>query len=112
MKVIDFVKQIEEATDQLVNIVVNETEVYNIETGLIFTAKLYMECNITRLEYKGGILYVCAYLDKTPVSEAILYGSYFADGRILAHDGTLYFVDGFEIKTLFGRGELQEVLAL
>lgn len=112
MRVIDFVTQVAEATDQSVDIVVNGVQLYDSVTGLVFSATLYMEINITKLKYDGSVLCLEGDLEKTEISEAILTGKHYVNGRFLLYSGTLYFVDGFEITPVFCRKDLWEMFNL
>ena len=112
MRVIDFVTQVAEATDHSVDVIVNGVQLYDSVTGLVFSEKLYMEFNITKIEYSRGVLCITADLEKTTISEAILTGKHYANGRFLLYSGTLYFVDGFEITPLFCRKDLEEMFNL
>lgn len=112
MRVKDFVTQVAEATDHSVDVVVNGMQLYDCKTGLVFCATLYMEFNIIKLKYAGGVLSVDADLEKTTISRAISDGTHYAEGRFLLYAGTLYFVDGFEITPLFCRKDLEEMFNL
>lgn len=112
MRVIDFVTQVAEATDHSVDVVVNGEQLYDCRTGLVFSATLYMELNITKLIYDGGVLSIAADLEKTTISRAISDGTHYAQGRFLLYAGTLYFVDGFAITPVFCRKDLEEMFNL
>lgn len=112
MRVLDFVRTIAELSEKCVDIYVNDELVLDSSRGLIFDAKLYMQLDLSELSYSKYEVYIVGNLTATSVSEAVAGGKYYADDKILLSCGTMYLVDGFEVKELLTRSKIKEMLNL
>lgn len=112
MRVLDFVKTIADISEGSIDIYVNDELMYNSNKGLVFDEKLYRQFFLTGITYEGICTYVTGNLPATPISEAVAGGKYYADDKILLSRGTMYLVDGFEIKELLNRTQVKEMFNL
>lgn len=112
MRVLDFVRTIAELSEGSIDIYVNDELMFVAKKGLVFNEKLYRQFFLTGITYEGIATYVTGNLPTTPISEAVVGGKYYADGKILLSCGTMYLVDGFEVKELLSRAQVKEMFNL
>lgn len=112
MRVLDFVKTIAGIAECCFDIYVDDELLYDSKKGLIFNEKLYRQFFLTGISYKGTDVHVTGILPTTPISEAVAGGKYYADGKILLSCGTMYLVDGFDVKELLSRAQVKEMFNL
>lgn len=112
MRVLDFVKTIADIAECCFDIYVNDELLYDAKKGLVFDEKLYRQFFLAGISYEGTHVYVTGNLPTTPISEAVAGGKYYVDGKILLSSGTMYLVDGFDVKELLTRTQVKEMFNL
>lgn len=112
MIVLDFVKTIADISEGRIDIYLNHELMYNSNKGLVFDEKMYRQIFLTGITYEETCVHVTGNLPTTPISEAVAGGKYYAHDKILLSRGTMYLVDGFEIKELLNRAQVKEMFNL